>query len=128
MHPYPTLKALAAELARIAELLNRPIDPAPAPPPADPAELRPVRWPGAGTFWLDVYQRRIVHELVEALLWRGDPDVPASVLLHAARAPGGKDLAEVFRGSAAWGTLVIPGRTPGTYRLAPLPTIPDARG
>lgn len=73
-----------------------------------------VRFPGLGTFDLTPEQFRAVGSLLMVYAGEGPADLEA-------------DLARVFEGSPAWGTLVVPGSRPGTYRLADSGTNPRAR-
>ncbi len=95
----------AAPAAPAAELLRGP-------------EFRSVRW-GGECFSFTAPQARAVQALYAA--WEaGTPDVPDTTALHACGSEAAK-LADVFRGSAAWRTLIIEGGTRGTHRLAPDP-------
>lgn len=120
---YPTLQRLYDELRALSET-----------PTTEPRrkrdavnrDLQRLDW-GAGSYWLVGPQRRVVAVLLDAYLNSRTPDVPEPVLVDAA---GGKarKLAEVFRDSAAWGALVVPGESPATYRLAELPAGPVEDG
>ena len=58
----------------------------------------------------------MVRVLWEA--WQnGTPDVGQDYLIEQADAASGR-LADVFKGSPAWKTLVVPGESRGAYRLA----------
>jgi hypothetical protein len=72
------------------------------------------------------WQSAAVHKLAEATAG-GHPEVPDAEVVGSIREPWrhGATLAENFRSAdgpvAAWGKLVVPGKKPGTYRLAPVP-------
>src|ERR1700710_683815 len=85
-------------------------------PPATAAALHAVNYPGLGTYHLTAPQLAVVRELMAALLFGPSPEVRESRLLAEA---GGltPTLAGVFALSPAWGELVIPGASAGTYRL-----------
>jgi hypothetical protein len=72
-------------------------------------------------FSLTTLQRRVVAALWEAME-NGTPAVHQATLLETAEARSAK-LSHFFRGSPAWGTLVVPGYKCGvpfgTYQLAP---------
>jgi hypothetical protein len=55
--------------------------------------------------WLTPGQARAARRLVRAML-AGTPDVPAG------------PVARLFAGHPAWGTLAVPGVSPGTVRAA----------
>jgi hypothetical protein len=61
-------------------------------------------------------QAAVVKRLWEA--WEEDtPDVGSDTLLEACGTTGGR-LRDVFKGNAAWGSLILPGVARGTFRLA----------
>jgi hypothetical protein len=64
----------------------------------------------------------VVRELMGALLHADTPDVGETSLPRVSGLKVGR-LRDVFRGSAAWGELVIQGRTAGTYRLYSPPAV-----
>lgn len=78
-----------------------------------------VTWPGTGSFVLSKVQAVVAQELAEAFLW-GRPEVEQGVLLRKAGAKV-RRLEELFRGCAAWGTLIVRGEGPGCFRLPPPP-------
>lgn len=47
----------------------------------------------------------------------GTPDISGAALLEAADAQSSR-LVDIFRNNLAWRTLIVPGATKGTYRLA----------
>lgn len=59
---------------------------------------------------------------VVAVLWadweRGCPDVGAAALMVAAGSETGR-MDDLFRGHAAWGTMIVKGASKGSYRLEP---------
>lgn len=125
---YPLLSGLAEELSSLrAEGLGRAPE-APAVPRVEPGrDLARVRWPVAGeerSYWLTGPQARVVGLLIDALVSSRSPDVDQGVLLQAARVPGARRLRDVFARSSAWGELVVPGDSPGSYRLPGLPPPP----
>lgn len=69
---------------------------------------------GAG-YHLTERQARVVEILYRALQ-NGTPEVSHREIMKMLGTPNSK-LKDSFRGSAAWGTLVVPGSTRGTYRL-----------
>jgi hypothetical protein len=91
------------------------------PPPDQPGkrshspDFRAVSWDGR-TYQLTPMQAAVVRMLWEA--WgAGAPDVGQRTLLVAADSCADR-LRDVFRHCQAWGTLVVPGGSKGTYRLA----------
>lgn len=60
-------------------------------------------------------QAEVVRVLIEAYE-NGTPNVGQAALLEAAESPQG-ELKDVFRNQEAWGTLIIPGKRKGTFRL-----------
>jgi hypothetical protein len=114
---------LAAHVAHVGEMLathlHAMLEPA-APPPAPPGDrshspdYRSVVWDGRN-YRLTPLQAAVVKVLWEA--WElGSPDVGGATLLEAADSCADR-LRDVFRRSVAWGELVVPGATKGTYRL-----------
>lgn len=89
--------------------------------PAHVQDFRAVYWPGLGTFGLSETQACVVELLWEA--WReGVHEVPQDVLLRKVGSQSVR-LCDVFKGPSgakAWGTLVVRGQVPGSYRLPPL--------
>jgi hypothetical protein len=110
------LKELRYWERRVGELLAQRRQPKPKP---NNGPIR-VNWPGHGEAWLDGDQRAAVALLLDAYLEGATPDVPQRALIHAA---GGKhkDVADIFAGTGAFGTMVVAGAKPGTYRLPELP-------
>ncbi len=115
---YPRLSEIGEELIRLAVTENARAGPPPVLRASCVAgrDRTKVCWPGLGEFWLSGPQARVLRELVDAILYSADPDVSQA---HLVRKSGTRAtrLAEVFAGSPAWGTLVVPGRSPGTYRV-----------
>jgi hypothetical protein len=95
--------------------------PTPAAPPAGAdfprhsSDFRSVRWFGAD-YTFTPTQAAVVRQLWEA--WEdGTPALGQETLLEGAGSTGDR-LRDVFRGSPAWGTLVVPlGK--GLFALAP---------
>ena len=120
---YPLLVGLYAELKRFVE------EEPSAKPLASTVEISEgrdrtrIHYGELGLFWLDARQSRVVEELIDARLSAGSPDVSQAVLIQASGAKVHR-LADVFRGSPAWNRLVVPGDTPGTYRVP----APDSGG
>ncbi len=87
-------------------------------PPWHSADFTVVRWPALGEYRF----KRGKQALVVAELWRameeGDPERDQAALLKVVESDCTR-LRDLFSRSAAWGTLIIQGSTPGTYRLAP---------
>ena len=111
---YPSLKALKADLVRldVAETVR---DATRRENEDD--ELLRVEAPWLNeSFLMSRTQRETVSILMSAWTGGGSPDVPEESLLRRSRA-GCESLAELFADHAAWGTLVVPGLRPGTYRL-----------
>jgi hypothetical protein len=81
-------------------------------------DFRSVRWYGAD------YVFTPAQAAVVAVLWpaweSGTPDVGVKTIRKEAGLRGGR-MAEVFRRGRkhhlAWKTMIVPGRTNGTYRL-----------
>lgn len=95
--------------------------PAAAPPSAEESfQIQPGRGfrslrVGKNVYPFTATQARAVELLYDA--WEsGAPDVPDSELLQAARTEAVK-VSDLFRGSAAWGTLITEGGSRGTHRL-----------
>lgn len=123
----PTLQALHDELrqlARAGHLTAEETRRRGTPMIEAGRDIARVRWPGAGTFWLDSEQRRVVELLAEAYLQAGTPEVDQGVLLRAVGSKA-RRLAYVFTGSDAWGRLILPGQRAGNYRLAEMPEAPE---
>lgn len=76
-----------------------------------------LNWPGVGDFWLDRQQQEVVAVLMEAYFECDVPDVPDATLLRAIESKE-NHIAKVFRGTDAYGKLVVKGKRPGTSRLA----------
>lgn len=89
-------------------------------------DLVRVEWQGE-TYWFTGAQREVVRLLLDAAVNSATPDVDESVLLRRSMAPGVRRLAHLFRDHAAWGTLILPGARPATYRIA-LPEGDDDQG
>jgi hypothetical protein len=89
---------------------------APGPPGerSHSPDYRSVSWDGR-TYRLTAMQAAVVRMLWEA--WEaGTPDVGQHTLLEAADSCADR-LRDVFRHCQAWGTLVVPGGSKGTFRL-----------
>jgi hypothetical protein len=84
-----------------------------------------VTWPGLGGFWLRREPYEVVRLLLAAMLNHRSPDVHEKRLLLEVETDA-KTLGEMFVGSGAWGVLIVPGKKPKTYRLAPLPGVEEA--
>lgn len=86
------------------------------------SDFSKVTWPGAGTFLLNSKQAAVVRLLFEAFM-DGQGEVREAALLAAARKAGSDAtrLRDVFRHNPAWGGIVLPGPSGGTYMLAALP-------
>lgn len=93
-------------------------------PPAERPSRGPrfdwVRWPGAGrAFFPTPLQQGIVARLWAA--WEnGEHDVPEVELLDAGNSRSER-LQDVFKRNPAFGSIIVRGSRPGTFRLAPLP-------
>jgi len=128
---FETVRGLVATMARVAQRVGgRP--PAPtivegfAPKSAEPVANRPearhspdfrsVVWFGE-SYSFTANQAACVKILWDA--WKnGTPEVSGAHLLEAADVQDSAQRIDlVFRGNPAWGALVVPGRTKGTYRL-----------
>lgn len=117
---YPLIVSLYAELKRFVEE-EPPARAAPASVEVSEGRDRTrIQYGPVGIFWLDKPQARVVEELLDARMSSGNPDVDQGVLILASGARVHR-LAEVFKGSPAWGRLVVVGARPGTYRLPDLP-------
>ncbi len=78
-----------------------------------------VYWPGLGVFTFSGKQRQVIKALWTA--WEdGSHDVPQAALLAAADSDSPR-LRDLFSRHPAWGTLIVRGGEPASYRLAPLP-------
>lgn len=109
---FPALAALYQDLRRLAAATRARVA-SPGP------EWRRVRVPWSGEYLLNRGQLAAVAELMEAA-GSACPEVDQRHLLAAAGSDA-RRLADLFRGSEAWGRLVVPGERPGHYRLAPSP-------
>lgn len=63
-------------------------------------------------------QREVVRQLLHAHLECRNPDVDERTLLSLAGLPPTSKLADAFKGSSAWGELIVKGKGAATYRLA----------
>jgi hypothetical protein len=96
-------------------------EPAPDPDVGHSPDFRSVRWHGR-QFAFTRAQAAAVSLLWDA--WRaGAPDV-GDELLRRATDTASINLRDSFRGSDAWGVLIVPGGTRGTHRLAEPPARP----
>ncbi len=97
------------------------------PAPAHLSDFRQIYWPDVSpqTFTLSETQALVVKQLWDA--WqRGEPEVAQADLLRRAGSESGK-LADLFKGHAAWGTLVRWRGNTGLYRLPVLEEdVPDS--
>jgi hypothetical protein len=100
---------------------------APAAPAAGPPPFKLGRggrscvW-GARKFFFTDMQGDIVRQLWRAFK-NGTQDVSQGALLEKAGSGMDKpNLKKLFKGHEAWGTLIVPGATKGTYRLAGPPS------
>lgn len=79
-------------------------------------EFRSVNWSGTE------YSFTLKQASAVAVLWEqlenGTPDVPVVTLMERAGIAEKSDFRDTFKGNSAWGTMIIGGRTKGTYRLA----------
>jgi hypothetical protein len=99
-----------------------------APPPAPPPFKlgrggRSCVWGGRKFFFTDM-QGNIVRQLWRAFK-KGTPDVSQTDLLEkagSAMADTEARLVKLFKDHDAWGILIVPGPTKGTYRLAEPPS------
>lgn len=73
----------------------------------------------AGEFLVTPEQWRVIELLYDAL-GSASPEVPQSALLRASGSKA-RRLEEVFRGSPAWGRLVVPGSRTAHFCLPPRP-------
>jgi hypothetical protein len=82
------------------------------------ADFRTVNWFGR------VYRFTQTQAAIVALLWEAReadaPDVSQAKLLETAGSESGR-LIDLFRRSEAWGVVVVPGDSAGTYRLGDEP-------
>lgn len=107
--------ALAAAPSVEASVAAVPGETSPPAAPWHAEDWRLVAWPGLGRFVLGKKQGAVVKRLWQA--WQeGSPGVPQQELLRLADSDGDR-LRDLFRVSAAWGTLVRRGAIPGTYTL-----------
>lgn len=117
LRDYSTLDALYRDLSRlsVSESARAAARGSPGP------DWSRVAVPWVGEFLMSRPQRAVVRELLDALT-SASPEVDQRQLLRAAGS-GARRLADLFRGSEAWGRLVVPGERAGHYRL---PAPPDA--
>jgi hypothetical protein len=105
------LRSLARELRGLGPPAEGPSG---ATLPRHSDDFRCVRWFGR------LYGFTTPQAAAVAVLWRnwrrGTPDVADETLLHAAGV-NAKRLVDLFKGSAAWGTMIVRGSTRGTARL-----------
>jgi len=77
-------------------------------------DFRSIRWLGREWPFTEM-QARVVKTLWEA--WEdGSPDVGTTVLIAAAQSESTR-VRDLFHGNAAWGTVIVPGGSRGTFRL-----------
>jgi hypothetical protein len=97
------------------------------PEPKRLSDFQRVYWPGVGAFTFTPKQRAVVGLLWEA--WQDDADEVAQGDLLAAADSDSPRLYDLFKHHPdrplGAGRLIVPGATPGTYRLAPLPIESD---
>lgn len=105
--PIPLALACLPSASRVTKLAEQPIRPS--------ADFREVSFHGR-RFAFSKTQAPVIETLWLARQ-AGEPDVDQGVLLRTAHSDSTR-LSELFRRSPAWGVLLIPGDTPGTYRLA----------
>ncbi len=107
----------------VAEPLNLPVlppwqQPEPQTGPRHSIDFRSVNWFGAA------YSFTPGQAAVVRLLWEArdnqTPDVGQETLLEAGGSEGSR-LADLFREHTAWATLIVPGTSRGTFRLAAPP-------
>jgi hypothetical protein len=93
------------------------------PEPKHLSDYRQVYWPGLGVYRFSPKQAVVIHELWSARFGSDNPDVAQAALLQNAESDCAK-LSDLFRSNGkahpAWGTFVVPGETPGVYRLPDL--------
>ena len=81
------------------------------------ADFRSVRWYGS-EYSFTTKQACCVEHLWNA--WeKGTPELSQAFLLESAGSDGQR-LSDIFRRSPAWGKMIVPGKSKGTYRLNPL--------
>jgi len=87
-----------------------------APPTRHSADFRSVTWFGE-KYTFTANQAACIRLLWEA--WENDtPELSGSVILETADIAQDR-LSAVFRNHPAWGTMIRPGQTKGSYRLSP---------
>ncbi len=102
------------------------------PPPSGSAipwhssDWRLVDWPGLGRFTFSRLQGRVISALWDAHR-EGAPAVRQEDLLRVVDSQSPR-LGDLFRGHPAWGTLIVRGPGPSTYRLAELPAVEGQGG
>lgn len=109
----PELLPLASRIATALAQRNEPI--------SHSKDFSSVRWHGT-IYGFTATQAAVVRVLWRALR-RGAPDVRQETLLMDSASESDR-LSDVFKGSPAWGTLVVPGLARGTYRLRDSAEIP----
>ncbi len=119
---YPTLQALYEELTRLSavEVARGAREARGEVSLNEGRDVTRVSVPWVGDFLLTGPQREVVRLLVDAYLHSRSPEMAESTLLQMAGCRASK-LAVVFRGSPAWGTLIVRGSKPYLYRLPPMP-------
>jgi hypothetical protein len=87
------------------------------PEPKHLSDFQKVYWPGLGEFRLTAKQAASARLLWDAME-EGTHEVGQAELLRAADSDCTR-LRDLFSRSPAWGTLIVQGATPGSYRLPP---------
>lgn len=83
-------------------------------------DVTTVSIPWVGEFHLTGPQRAVVRELIDSLVNCSNPCVEERVLLLRSKSQA-RSLEELFKGSPAWGVLILRGAAPGTFQIAPPP-------
>jgi hypothetical protein len=87
--------------------------------PRHSPDFRSVRWTDGAAYGFTAGQASVTRLLWEA--WeQGTPDIGQETLLEASGSEGNR-LADLFRSHPAWGRLIVPGATRGSFRLAEPP-------
>lgn len=123
---YPVLRQLLADLRTltVAEAVAEARERRAGVRVEDGRHVTRVEWRGA-FFWLTGPQREVVRLLLDAAVGSATPDVDEAYLVRRAMAPGVRRLSQLFAGHPAWGTLVVPGARPATFRIVESPDADD---
>lgn len=117
---FPILQGLLEDLSRLS-LQEASREVAVRPGLRESRDITTVSIPWVGEFHLSGPQRVVVRELVDAMVNCSNPEVEERVLLARAKSQA-RSLEDIFRGSPAWGVLILRGSKPGLYRL-PAPPV-----